>query len=197
MIEKHLKNLLTQKGSVAVQGLGTFTLEYKKPVIDKGSKKISPPSKVVGFKWNPKEKDAGFIAFVAKGQKQKVADAQAALKREISGLMKTLDKSQKVEWKGLGTFSGDHNNVVFTSAGKNLHKGAAGQGNVKSGGVENKSLEAKPKAAVVEKETPAKVEPKTKEEEKPKEAPASVKKEEPKPVVVPQAISNEEQPEPV
>ncbi len=193
MIEKHLKDLLTQKGSVAVQGLGTFSLEYKKPVIDKGSKKISPPSKEVKFNWNPKEKDNGFIAFVAKQQKKKVADSTASVKKEVSDLLKTLDKSQKVEWKGLGVFSGDHNNVVFSSSGKNLHRSAAGQGQVKSAGVENKSLEAKPKVTATKKAEPSKpkeeakpkVEEKPASAAKPKSEPSAAKKEEEKPVVTP------------
>ena len=118
MIEKHVKDLLIQKGSVSIVGLGVFTLDYKKPKIDKAGKKISPPSKDVQFKWNPKERDSGLMAFIAKERKIKLAEAQTFIKKEVAALKKTLDSSKKVDWKDLGVFSGDPNNILFKSAGK-------------------------------------------------------------------------------
>ena len=88
MIEKHLKAFLTQKGRASILGLGNFFLEYRKPKVDPKSKKISPPGKVVQFKWNPKEKDFGFISFLAKNQKIKLAEAQVQIKKEVASLLK-------------------------------------------------------------------------------------------------------------
>lgn len=192
MIEKHVKDLLIQKGSVAIVGLGIFSLEYKKPKIDKAGKKISPPSKDVQFKWNPRERDSGLLAFVSKERKLKLSEAQAFIKKEVADLLKTLDKSQKVEWKDLGVFSGDHNNVLFKSSGKNLHTGAGGAKEVKSGGAEAKIDKVKPKSTPKAKPAAEKTSPKPKEE--PKSPEVKDEKAPVKPVVIP---SKEEKPKEV
>ncbi len=190
MIEKYLKTFLAQKGKVSISGLGEFSLEYHKPKVDPKSKKISPPSKEIAFKWNPKATDSGFEAYLAKSQKIKAAEAKANIKMAVSDLLKKLEKSQKVSWREIGEFSGDPKNVVFKSAGKNLHRSAAGLSNAKS---------AEIKSAPAREEAPKKVSPAPepkKEDKKPVIAPVvTVKKEETPPVKATPPIASK--PEPV
>ncbi len=177
-ISQHIKNLLMTNNRVILSGFGAFDSKYIPAKIDKETKTMTPPQKIIVF--NPEfTQDEGFLA---KEMSEKEGISLENAKEQINEYVKTiktkLESGDKVVFKDLGEFVKKDNKYEFSYlSGDNLLVDSFGLPKVSLSGQDNKTVIPPKKDVRKEPIKPIKKEkakpvskpkPKTKKEIKPK-----------------------------
>ncbi|MDX8341602.1 SPOR domain-containing protein [Draconibacterium sp. IB214405] len=101
---KEIYTLLLQHDIVIIPGLGAFVSEYQPAEISENSDEIKPPSKTVSFNPQLKNNDGLLVGHIAEKLHIAHFEALVRIEKEREDILFKLDKGQKVEFEGVGTF---------------------------------------------------------------------------------------------
>ncbi|NPA67190.1 MAG: hypothetical protein GXO50_01125 [Chlorobi bacterium] len=103
-ISQHIKNLLITNERVILGGFGSFDSKHIPARIDKETKTMTPPFKIVVFNPNIKE-DAGLLAeYMAEKENISLESAKEQISEYVKTVKAKLDAGEKVVFKDLGEF---------------------------------------------------------------------------------------------
>jgi len=104
-ISQHIKNLLKTNERVILKGFGVFTTKHIPARIDKETKIMKPPFKIVVFDDSVTE-DAGLlIKHMAEKERISIDNAKEQIDEYVKTIKSKLSAGKNVEFKDLGSFS--------------------------------------------------------------------------------------------
>ena len=110
-ITVYITDLLAQKGTLVVPGLGTFYRSRTEGFYNKEKQLFYPPSVQIHFK-NETTDDDSLALYLAKQRSISAASARYFIEKYVTGL-KYQATQQNIEFGGLGVFSTKRNQLVF------------------------------------------------------------------------------------
>ncbi len=111
-ISQHIKNLLRTNERVILGGFGTFITKHISAQIDKESKVMKPPFKIVTFDENITE-DAGLlIKYMAEKEQISIDNAKEQIEEYVKTIKSKLSAGKTVEFKDLGSFKQNADNKI-------------------------------------------------------------------------------------
>ncbi len=103
-ISQHIKNLLKTNSRVILKNFGAFETKHISAVIDKETKVMKPPFKIVIFNSEVKE-DAGLLQkYMAEQERISLDNASEQIDEYVKTIKSKLETGQPVDCKDLGTF---------------------------------------------------------------------------------------------
>jgi nucleoid DNA-binding protein len=103
-ISQHIKNLLKTNNRVILKNFGAFDTKHIPAVVDKETKVMKPPFKIVVFVPDIKE-DAGLLLkYIAEQERISLDNANEQIDEYVRALKLKLEEGQTVDCKDLGNF---------------------------------------------------------------------------------------------
>ncbi|MFV0593695.1 MAG: SPOR domain-containing protein [Draconibacterium sp.] len=134
-LHKFIQQLLQDNEMVIIPGLGAFIQEYQPAEISEDSDEIKPPSTRLTFNPQIRNNDGLLVGYVADNTRDSHFEALQKIEKERDNWVYKLDKGEKVELDGIGTFSNNKNGeLIFISEEDQKHS-------LDSFGLETTSLE--------------------------------------------------------
>lgn len=103
-ISQHIKNLLKTNSRVVLKNFGAFDTKHIPAVIDKETKVMKPPFKIVIFIPEFKEDTGLLTKYMAEQERMSLDNAAEQIEEYVKTLKTKLDSGQTVECKDLGKF---------------------------------------------------------------------------------------------
>jgi len=101
-IVQYIFELIQENGSLTIPDFGAFILKDTSTIIDNNKKIISPPSKVLTFDENIKDKDSTLIDYIIKKDRISKEVAEEALFKFVFQLKTLLTSGKTVDFRNIG-----------------------------------------------------------------------------------------------
>jgi nucleoid DNA-binding protein len=108
-----IQDLLIKNNSVAVAGLGTFSLRYMPAEIQKFPNQVTPPSHKLIFTENFDISDHSVINVLSKENNFSFTEAKALLDNWVKEVFITIDRESNYTIKELGILKKENNKIIF------------------------------------------------------------------------------------
>jgi nucleoid DNA-binding protein/cell division septation protein DedD len=103
-ISQHIKNLLKTNSRVILKNFGAFETKHISAVIDKDTKVMKPPFKIVVFTTEFKQDSGLLLKYMAEHEQISIDSAAEQIEEYVKTLKSKLDSGQTFECKDLGKF---------------------------------------------------------------------------------------------